>query len=52
MQVIRFTMQGIPGHSVVSSKVEFKCLSRIARFQKIQLAGGEKQKPAERRQVP
>ena len=52
-QVIRFTMQGVPGHFAVSWKVEFKAL-RAKAFQKLQLAGGgkEKQKGAERQKVP
>jgi hypothetical protein len=54
MQVIRFTMQGVPGHFVVSGKVEFKALHRAKAFQKMQLAGGgkEKKKGAERQKIP
>lgn len=52
LQVIQFTMQGVPGHSAVSAKVEYKSLSRSKVFQKIQLAGAQQTKPAERRKVP
>ena len=52
LQVIQFTMQGVPGHFVVSGKVEFKSRARAKDFQKIQLAGAEKQQPAKRRKVP
>jgi hypothetical protein len=46
--VIRFTLQGVPGHFAVSRKVEFRALQRAKAFQKIQLAGAgaeAKQKP-------
>jgi hypothetical protein len=44
MQVIRFTLKGMPGHSAVTAKVEFKGLHRSQAFKKIQLAtAGDKQ---------
>jgi hypothetical protein len=42
--VVRFTLKGIPGHSAVTAKVEYKGLHRSQAFKKIQLAGtGTKQ---------
>jgi hypothetical protein len=39
--VIKYTMKGVPGHSAVNGKVEYKALHRSKAFRKIQLAGAE-----------
>lgn len=46
-------MKGVPGHSAVSGKVEYKALHRSKAFQKIQLAGtdSKQQRAAKRRKT-
>lgn len=42
LQVVQFKMQGVPGHSVVSGKVEFNCLDKKnIEFRNIQLAADD-----------
>jgi hypothetical protein len=50
LQVIRFTLQGVPGHFAVSGKVEFKRFARA--FRKRQLAGAEAEVKQQARKVP
>lgn len=45
-------MQGVPGHFVVSGKVEFKALTKAKAFQKIQLAGAGSEAKQKLRKVP
>lgn len=46
-------MQGVPGHSVVSGKVEYQALRRSAGLTKIRLAGaeGRQERPNKRRKL-
>lgn len=49
LQVIRYTLQGVPGHYVVSTKVEYKSLHRSQAFTRIQLTGEGGRRSTKRR---
>lgn len=46
---MRYTLQGVPGHYVVSTKVEFKSLHRSQAFTRIQLTGEGGRRPTKQR---